>query len=109
MYIGNECLDGNHANCVDNLCGCACHQGELHHKREDFNVAATSRGYQVQYKGRNIGGAGIRADAKAPRGLGARAQVQTYIHYGQLEISYILDGHGRPDMLKEIARIDAEG
>lgn len=74
--------------------------------RKDFNVVANSRGYQIQYKGQNIGGAGIAGDAKAPTGKAAWKQTQDYLHYGNMDIQAILAGHGRKDMLEVIARID---
>ena len=76
--------------------------------RKDFNVVANSRGYQVQYKGKNIGGAGISADAKAPTGRAAWKQTQDYLKYGDMAIQDILAGDGRKDMLEAIARIDGD-
>lgn len=75
--------------------------------RMDFNVVANARGYQVQYKEQNIGGAGISSDAKAPRGRAAWKQTQDYLSYGNEDCRAILEGHGRKDMLEAIARIDA--
>ncbi|HUS04438.1 MAG TPA: hypothetical protein VMY79_02820 [Dehalococcoidia bacterium] len=77
--------------------------------RKDFNVIANSRGHQVQYKGKNIGGAGIASDAKSPRGKAAWEQTQDNLEYGNMDIQAILSGNGRKDMLEVIARIDEEG
>jgi len=76
--------------------------------RKDFDVVANSRGYQVQYKGKNIGGAGIDADAKAPRGKAAWKQTEDYLKYGSMAIQDILAGNGRKDMLEAIASIDKQ-
>jgi hypothetical protein len=74
---------------------------------KDFNVIANSRGYQVQYKGHNIGGAGISGAAKGPTGRQANKQVQDYLKYGNMDIDAILAGHGRPDMVAEVNKIDS--
>ena len=76
--------------------------------RKDFDVVANSRGYQVQYKGKNIGGAGIDADAKAPRGKAAWKQTEDNLKYGSMAIQDILAGNGRKDMLEAIASIEGE-
>lgn len=76
--------------------------------RKDFNVVANSRGYQVQYKGKNIGGAGIAGDAKGPTGRAASIQAQDYLRYGSRDIEAILAGHGRKDMLENISRIASD-
>jgi len=77
--------------------------------RKDFNVAANSRGYQIQYKAKNIGGAGIASDAKSPTGRGAWKQTQDNLKYGNMDIQAILSGKGRRGMLEAIARIDEGG
>jgi hypothetical protein len=77
-------------------------------ERKDFNVIANGRGYQVQYKGHNIGGAGISREAKGPRGGQVHAQIQDYLKDGRSDIDAILSGRGRPDMLKCISEIDKE-
>ena len=74
-------------------------------KKEDFNVVANGRGYQVQYRGQNIGGAGISGEAKSPRGRAVWKQVQDYLSDGQADITAILNGTGQQRFLDEIARI----
>jgi len=76
--------------------------------REDFNVMAGSRGYQVQYKGTNIGGAGIADDAKGPRGSQAVKQLDENLRHGQIDIDNLLSGNGRPDMIEAIVQIDRD-
>jgi hypothetical protein len=75
-------------------------------ERQDFNVSANSRGYQVQYKGQNIGGAGISREAKGPRGRGVWKQIQDYFRLGNIDIDVLLAGGGRQDMRTNIENID---
>ena len=77
-------------------------------ERKDFSVIANSRGYQIQYKGQNIGGAGISGEAKSPRGRAARKQIDDYLRYGQSGIEAILGGYGETRFSKIIAQIDSE-
>jgi len=78
-------------------------------ERNDFRVVADSRGYQIQYKGRNIGGAGIDKEAKSPRGRAVRKQIDDNLRHGQITIETILGGYGETRFSKIIAQIDSEG
>lgn len=76
--------------------------------REDFNVIANARGYQVYYKGPAIGGAGISNGAKIPTGRRANKQIHEYSRHGNIDIDNLLSGNGRPDMLEAIQQIDKD-
>ena len=75
-------------------------------ERYDFNVLANSRGYQVQYRGRNIGGAGISNEAPLPRGKAASKQIKDYLKEGEIDIDAILNGKGEPRFYDAIGKID---
>ncbi len=80
--------------------------GARGYSRKDFNVEANSRGYQIQYRGQNIGGAGISASARGATGKAAYKQVQDYLRMGNAEIEAILTGRGQKRFYEAMGRID---
>jgi hypothetical protein len=74
-------------------------------KREDFNILANSRGYKIEYKGQNIGGAGIAREAPGPHGSDYLQHVKDYLNAGEKDVEQILAGEGPASMKMEVARI----
>ena len=74
-------------------------------KREDFGYSCNKFGYQIQYKEKNIGGAGTLHNPKM-HWRHARANIKDFTKSALVEIDNILDGKGRVDMLKEIENLD---
>jgi len=63
--------------------------------REDFGYSYDSYGYMIQYKDRNIGGAGVdRKTAKALRGRAATKQREDYALMAESTIQDLIAGRG---------------
>lgn len=73
---------------------------------KDFRVRAWRRGYQVQYKGKDIGGFSMSPEIKSPTGPDARERVKHYTKCGSIDIRIILAGEGEKRFLEAIAVID---
>lgn len=71
-------------------------------RKDDFGYIATAEGYMLQYKGHDIGGAGIIGKYRGSR---KRAQILEYSRIAEAEINRILSGNlGRYE--KPIRAID---
>jgi hypothetical protein len=83
-------------------------------KREDFSFRADAQGYMIQYKGQNIGGAGIlgkyKGAGRAPRGFASRAQqqAQEYTRQAESEIHSLVIGVGQARFRTVINEIDSD-
>jgi len=73
---------------------------------KDFTYTCNARGYMIQYKGQNIGGAGISKDALSPRGRAAKKQISDYHQLIKLEIDALIRGTGQPRFLEAIKNIE---
>jgi hypothetical protein len=62
----------------------------------------------VQYKGQNIGGAGILKSARGPRGRAVSSQRRENARMAEITIQSLLSGRGSKFMLDNIAEIDAK-
>jgi hypothetical protein len=78
-------------------------------KRENFSYTYTDRGYMLQYKGQNIGGAGVKPDV--PRARGRMVQLLRAENQQQAELAIrdMLEGRGLPYRIKAIEKIEMEG
>ncbi len=76
---------------------------ELNLKKEDFNVKYDHYGYQITYKGKNIGGAGvIKREVKRRN----PSNLKLYKEQGAADIQKILDGKGERRFYDAIKKID---
>ena len=78
----------------------------MKYKRDDFSYTYNSRGYMVQYKGKNIGGAGISKNAKSPVGQAATIQKMIYKVCAEAAINAVIKGCGSKHMLDSIHEIE---
>jgi hypothetical protein len=66
-------------------------------KREDFTYRATANGYWLQYKGKEIGGAGVKLPRETPlRGRQVEANRKFFSEQAQISIRMKIDA-GRLD------------
>ena len=77
-------------------------------ERKDFTFTTNARGYMIQYKGQNIGGAGISNDAPNPRGHHVRINLKYNGLSAEATIRAILHGMASTYMAETIQRIDKE-
>lgn len=70
--------------------------------KADFGKKVNASGYQITYKGHNIGGAGIMGKFK---GRGASKQIQDYSDMAERDISALIQGYGYPHMHDAIDKI----
>ena len=76
-------------------------------KREDFSYTYNAEGYMLQYKGKNIGGAGILGKFSG-RGRAVTKQMQYYAEQANEEIQLIINGNGQARFYEVIRRIEAQ-
>lgn len=76
-------------------------------KREEFSYTCNAEGYLIQYKGKNIGGAGIIGKFSG-RGISVRKQQQDYAETANREIQYIVNGNGQARFYKAMKKIDEQ-
>jgi hypothetical protein len=77
-------------------------------ERKDFSYTYNAEGYMIQYKGKNIGGAGITGKYQG-RGRQRQQQIAEYKEQAEITIDMILS-YGKLGRFKEaIEKIDAEG
>ena len=74
--------------------------------RKDFSYTSSSTGYQIQYKGQNIGGAGTLPRDKPKHWKHARADVQMHKDSAESQIRDILKGNGEKRFMDNIRAID---
>ena len=74
--------------------------------REDFNFTYNHRGYMIQYKNQNIGGAGIHKNAKGSRGRAAASDREYYKEDAERTIQNLISGKGRQYIRENIEKID---
>ena len=74
-------------------------------KREDFTYKIDSYGYTIKYKGQNIGGAGINGRPQM-HWRHKQANLKDNRQYTEIIIRNLLAGHGRPDMVEQIKKIN---
>lgn len=73
----------------------------MHINPADVHYEYNTKGYMLYYKNQPIGGAGIDKFAK-----GCRSNLKLFRDSAELEKRAILNGRGRPDMIKEIQAIN---
>jgi hypothetical protein len=71
---------------------------------DDFTKHITAEGYQIKYKGQNIGGAGIIGKSTS-RGENRRRDITMYNEMANRDIDNILDGCGSQHYLDAIQRL----
>lgn len=62
--------------------------------REHFSYTVSSTGYMIQFKGKNIGGAGIIGKYKG-RGRAKQVQIQSYKEQAERDIDELCNGRGQ--------------
>ena len=76
-------------------------------RREDFSYTNNAEGYMIQYKGKNIGGAGILGKFSG-RGRAVTKQRQDYAEDANREIRLIISGNGQARFYETIKKIDGQ-
>lgn len=72
--------------------------------RSDFGKNVNAEGYQITYKGQNIGGAGIMGKFK---GRGRAQQIKDYSDMAERDITSLISGSGQPYLYDAIDKINA--
>lgn len=70
-----------------------------------LTYSANARGYAVVYRGEPIGGAGITASARGPRGAQVQKQIAAYAEMAKREIEGLNAGRGRIDYFANIVKL----
>lgn len=82
-------------------------QKEVVLREKDFSYTYNAEGYMIQYKGKNIGGAGIIGKSKS-RGKARQADLNMYRGQAENDIAAILTGSGSLHYWDAIEKINAK-
>ena len=76
-------------------------------ERKDLSYSYNSKGYMIQYKGQNIGGAGTNSDKNAHWKIQKKDRAM-YKQEAETAIDNIVNGHMHPYMQKAIDKINSQ-
>ena len=76
--------------------------------RQDFSYTYNDKGYMLQYKGHNLGGAGTMPSGKPKHWRHKRADLEMYREECEREIRHILSGNGQGRFLEIIKGVDSK-